>query len=262
LSDRPTLEQLLRRDLPDGQISRDLLLHPVHPLPQKYFAMPVGQIISTSSPRPAPQRGARAIVTDAGRDAMDADGTADESAKTRTAKSCGPDASTPASSLQGSASDGDKQARSPGRARSKPLKLLCREGRVIPVDLAVTTLVCFFIFAREAAGATGTRLSLRPLFSRRLGHATRAHSRRGNAEACLTSSLRTQGPITTGISGCAKVVEQRLSKQAARGMGPRVRGDDIICRNSASYCFLRSGVTVAVASPSPRQRKISAASTG
>jgi hypothetical protein len=62
----------LRRDLPDGQISRDPLLQPVQPHFQKYFAMPVGQIISTSSPRPAPQRGARAIVTDAGRDAVDA----------------------------------------------------------------------------------------------------------------------------------------------------------------------------------------------
>jgi hypothetical protein len=29
----------------------------------------------------------------------------------------------------------------------------------------VTTLVCFIYFAREAAGATGTRLSLRPLLS-------------------------------------------------------------------------------------------------
>ena len=40
----------------------------------------------------------------------------------RTAKSCGPDASTLASSLaeDNSAGDGDKQARSPGRARNKP----------------------------------------------------------------------------------------------------------------------------------------------
>jgi len=30
----------------------------------------------------------------------------------------------------------------------------------------VTTLVCFILFAREAAGAAGTRHSLRPLFSR------------------------------------------------------------------------------------------------
>src|SRR5216684_2859695 len=54
----------------------------------------------------------------------------------RTAKSCGPDASTPASSFAEasrpnrvfdktiSADDGDKRARSPGRARRKPLKPL------------------------------------------------------------------------------------------------------------------------------------------
>ena len=39
-----------------------------------------------------------AIVTDAGWDAVDAGGATDESACRRTAKSCGPDASTPASS--------------------------------------------------------------------------------------------------------------------------------------------------------------------
>src|SRR6202790_3613927 len=66
-------------------------------------------------------------------------------ARTRTAKSCGPDASTPASSFadkypQG---DGDKKARSPGRARRKPLKPL-RAG--MPGDSGgpvVTTLVWF-----------------------------------------------------------------------------------------------------------------------
>jgi hypothetical protein len=141
------------------------------PISKNILLCPSGKSSLQARPVPPHLRGARAIVTDAGRDAVDADGAADESAKTRTAKSCGPDASTPASSLQGSASDGDKQARSPGRARSKPLKPLCREGRVIPVDLAVTTLVCFFIFAREAAGATGTRLSLRPHFLGRMIHA-------------------------------------------------------------------------------------------
>src|SRR6202021_718110 len=49
----------------------------------------------------------------------------------RTAKSCGPDAPTLASSLRRSfVSDGGKKARSPGRARRKPLKPLRREGRV------------------------------------------------------------------------------------------------------------------------------------
>jgi hypothetical protein len=72
-----------------------------------------------------PTEGRIAIVTDAGRDAVDADGAKDESAGSRTAKSCGPDASTPASSWREIADDGDKQARSPGRARRKPLKPLC-----------------------------------------------------------------------------------------------------------------------------------------
>src|SRR6266851_9630296 len=72
----------------------------------------------------------------------------------RTAKSCGPDASTPASSFAEasrpdraldktiSANDGDKRARSPGRARNKPLKPL-RAG--MPGESGgpvVTTLVC------------------------------------------------------------------------------------------------------------------------
>jgi hypothetical protein len=50
--------------------------------------------------RPVPQEGRLAIVTDAGRDAVDARRRADEALLERTAKSCGPDASTPASSWQ------------------------------------------------------------------------------------------------------------------------------------------------------------------
>src|ERR1700722_863247 len=44
--------------------------------------------------RPVPLEGRFAVVTDAGRDAVDAGGAADESAGPRTAKSYGPDAST------------------------------------------------------------------------------------------------------------------------------------------------------------------------
>jgi hypothetical protein len=70
------------------------------------------------------------------RDAMDADGAARRAVLSRTAKSCGPDASTPASSLaeirQG---DGDKQARSPGRSRRKPLKPSRRECRNVSANL-------------------------------------------------------------------------------------------------------------------------------
>jgi hypothetical protein len=48
--------------------------------------------------RLAPLEGRIAIVTDAGWDAVDAGGAKDEGADLRTAKSCGPDASTLASS--------------------------------------------------------------------------------------------------------------------------------------------------------------------
>ena len=70
----------------------------------------------------------------------------------RTAKSCGPDAPTLASSLRRhvgptgfwhaiSANDGGKQARSPGRARRKPLKPL-RAGT--PGDSGVLVYSCAF----------------------------------------------------------------------------------------------------------------------
>ena len=87
---------------------------------------------------PVPSRlseGRFAIVTDVRREAMDAGGASDEGACLRTAKSCGPDASTLAFKSRGShsADDGDKRARSPGRARRKPLKPLRGECRVFPV---------------------------------------------------------------------------------------------------------------------------------
>src|SRR6266851_3068030 len=96
----------------------------------------------------------------------------------RTAKSCGPDAPTLASSSRScvgptglrqdiSAGDGGKQARSPGRARRKPLKPL-RAGT--PGDsgvLVVTRVLSTTTSAHEAAGATGIRRSPRPLLGER-----------------------------------------------------------------------------------------------
>jgi hypothetical protein len=52
----------LPSDLPDGRTVEN----PVQPPLQKYFASPVGQIISTNSRHPTPQQGRIAIVTDAG----------------------------------------------------------------------------------------------------------------------------------------------------------------------------------------------------
>jgi len=98
---------------------------------QKYFGSRLTQIKSISLAVSSLMRGVSRSSRNAGRDAVDAAGAL-TNALTRTAKSCGPDASTPASSLwsNNSASDGDKKARSPGRVRRKPLKPLRREGRV------------------------------------------------------------------------------------------------------------------------------------
>jgi hypothetical protein len=45
----------------------------VQPFGEKYFTFAVGQITITSLHVPSRQRGARAIVTNAGRDAVDAE---------------------------------------------------------------------------------------------------------------------------------------------------------------------------------------------
>ena len=79
------------------------------------------------------------------------------------------------------ADDGGKKARSPGRARRKPLKPLRRKRRVNPAKPVVTMLVCSLHFAREAAGAASTRRFLRPLLLEGSCHAYLGRApRRGN----------------------------------------------------------------------------------
>src|ERR1700678_2299465 len=110
----------------------------------------------------------------------------------RTAKSCGPDASmVGVKSAELSAGDGDKQARSPGRARRKPLKPL-RAGMPGDPGATVVTNARAFYSTRAAAGATGTRHSPLPLGAaprppfqgERFKHNSSA-SRGGNAEVCV-----------------------------------------------------------------------------
>src|SRR5712664_3183502 len=106
----------------------------------------------------------------------------------RTAKSCGPDAPTLASSLRRhvgstglrqpiSADDGGKRARSPGRARNKLLKPLRAGMPGDPGATVVTTLVCHQHFAHEAAGAAGTRHFPRPQRGERFLHSSGASRR-------------------------------------------------------------------------------------
>src|SRR5450631_4662179 len=124
------------------------LIWPVQSCLQKYFASPVGQIISTNSRHPVPQgayrdRHGRGVGCGGRGSVLRATGSqggfyefvSDHQASgremlQRTAKSCGPDTPTLVSSLRScvgptglrqniSADDGGKRARSPGRARHK-----------------------------------------------------------------------------------------------------------------------------------------------
>ena len=72
-------------------------LNPVQPYLQKYSTSRLPQI-SNISLTVLSHRGALRNVTDAGRDAVDADSAARRTALKRTAKSCGPDAPTLVSS--------------------------------------------------------------------------------------------------------------------------------------------------------------------
>jgi hypothetical protein len=90
-----TLSSNSNPDQPVGQISGagDL---PVQPHIQKYFRSRL-----THSPRrPVPHEGRIAIVTDVGRDAVDAGGAKRRGRFSRTEKSCGSDAPKLASSLR------------------------------------------------------------------------------------------------------------------------------------------------------------------
>jgi hypothetical protein len=86
------------------------------------------------------------------RDAVAACGAKTNAHSQRTAKSCGPDAPTLASSrprcLRITACDGDNKPGSPGRARRKPLKPLRREGRNDPVNLWCTYSYVFYFYIR------------------------------------------------------------------------------------------------------------------
>jgi hypothetical protein len=155
------------------------------------------------------------------RDAMDA-AARETNALVRTEKSCGPGAPTLVLSFvdDDPQNDGGKRARSPGRARRKPLKPSRGESRLIPSEPVVTTLVCFFNFAREAAGAAGTRLSLRPPFSRVLSSHNSDATRREKADAyplgCLTFENDTR-PRIPGGDAANQAGRQRLFRRVSSG---------------------------------------------
>ena len=143
----------------------------------------VGQITSIFSPIPPPQEGRIAIVTDVGsgmrwtrrftrRVGLSADG--------KDVWSWRPDAD--AKVVERSANDGGKRARSPGRARYKPLKPSRRECRLIAVCPWLLTRVLSTL-AHAAMGAARTRHSLRPLVFEGDLRNSSGRSCRGNADA-------------------------------------------------------------------------------
>jgi hypothetical protein len=58
--------------------------------------------------------------------------------------------------------------------------------------------------------------------------------RLGGANSLSTSSLRTQGPIATGLRGYGRCLPQRHN-ETTRRMGPRVRGDDGLRHGCVPY---------------------------
>jgi hypothetical protein len=144
--------------------------------------------------RPAPEKrgGSRSSRTlGAGCDGRTSPGAivARRAAFVRTAKPCGPGASTLAlSSWIRSTDDGGKRARSPRRARRKPLKPSRRECRLIAVYLWLLTPVRFLLHRRprvqRASGIPCALFVSRGWFLQQLGRIRAARTR------CRVSPLK------------------------------------------------------------------------
>jgi hypothetical protein len=148
---------------------------------------------------------------------VDADGAVDERA------SCGRRSRvvlTPRRRRQvggsNSADDGDKQARSPGRARRKPLKPLRGECRAFSGVTVVTNARAFYT-TRAAAGASGARHSLRPLIFE--GKTFRKNSRgcAARSRSCVCRELQARHPARIRAAGWLAVTKiKRPSRTSQR----------------------------------------------
>jgi len=90
-----------------------------------------------------------------------------------------------------------------GESTKETVKTIAQGRPVESGEPVVTILVCFFQFAREAAGAPSARLSLRPLLWRAVIYRTSGAFSAARRSRCVSrrSCDRTQGPITTRL-GC------------------------------------------------------------
>jgi len=149
-------------------------------------------------------------------------------AQKRTAKSCGPDASTLAFKFLRSKllrDDGDKRARSPGRARRKPLAP-SRAG--MPGDPGATVVTNARVYYHYTRGCGCIEHPAFPTPSLGGNHMHNpGASRRGNADVCLLSSLRgaerRSNPLF--LSAVLWIASRSLSS-GAHSRGPLARNDD------------------------------------
>ena len=112
----------------------------VQPLLQKYSGFPKTQISNISFAVPSRKRGARAIVTDAGRDAVDAECAADDRRMRGRRSRVVLMSRRRHQVCKSLASDGDKKADHRGE-RDISRKPLCRESRMQPVTCGPTPVL-------------------------------------------------------------------------------------------------------------------------
>jgi hypothetical protein len=103
----------------------------------------------------------------------------------------------------------------------------------------VTTLVCFFIFAREAAGALATRLSLRPLFSRAKIPCIHSDApRREIADARPVIASDKRGAFDKGALATTASVEAQRAKAEAIHLSSR--GENGLRRGACHRAHVRA----------------------
>src|SRR5712672_3111228 len=146
---------------------------------------------------------------------------------------CGVKSAQPGLRQNISVGDGGKRARSPRRARRKPLNHCVRERRVIPGYSLLLVCVLPIPSAHEAAGATGIRRSPRPLWAEDLS-TPRAHcAARSRSRVCSSTSLRAQrsNPFFTRQDGLLRFarndVIMRLPRHTLRPSSPAKAGDPV-----------------------------------
>src|SRR5450432_1793305 len=246
----------------------------VQPCLQKYFASPVGQIISTSSRHPTPPEGRWPSSRTRGgmrwtRQRLARDGIAGQVERLvsghrhaderccsvrqnrvvltprrwrQVLRSC----VGPTGLRQNlSADDGGKRARSPGRARHKLLKPLRAGTSGDSGVLVVTRVRSITTIAHEAAGALGIRRSPRPLWAENKCNASSA-PRCEDAAVCETISTSLQAKRSNPSRPAKKDGLLRFARNdgsrpwnAARSPSSPAHSRDPVARNDDEIWFLR-----------------------